>query len=76
MIIRPEQIKHRYKELFPLNDTKENIDKLLKLEVERPDRVFIISDKLNTKPIFFALLMKYIGKYNSCLLYTSPSPRD
>ena len=64
MIIRQEQLKARYKNLFPLNETKENIDKLLKLKIDDPNKVLIISDKLNTKPIFFVLLIKYITKYD------------
>ena len=63
MIIRQEQIKARYKNLFPLNETKENLDKLLQLRVDTPNKVYIESKGIKTNAIYFTLLLKYIQKY-------------
>ena len=54
------------------------VDKTMYLSLleQQPDNLFYIRPRRFGKSLFISMLQAYYDKAMTCLLYTSPSPRD
>ena len=54
----------------------ETLDKLKNLEIIKPDKILELENLANQKNQLEIEKKEIEQRYNTCLLYTSPSPRD